>query len=61
MGTLDGPGLRYVLFLQGCPFRCLFCHNPDTWSGSANSMSVDEVFSDILKYKSFYEKNPKDI
>lgn len=57
MGALDGPGLRYVLFLQGCPFRCLFCHNPDTWSGSANSMSVDEVFSDILKYKSFYENS----
>ena len=57
MGALDGTGLRYVLFLQGCPFRCLFCHNPDTWSGSANSMSVDEVFSDILKYKSFYENS----
>lgn len=57
MGTLDGPGIRYVLFLQGCPFRCLFCHNPDTWSGKANSMSVDEVVSDILKYKSFYENS----
>ena len=57
MGTLDGPGIRYVLFLQGCCFRCLFCHNPDTWSGKANSMSVDEIVKDVLKYKSFYENS----
>lgn len=57
MGTLDGPGIRYVLFLQGCCFRCLFCHNPDTWSGKANSMSVDEVVADVLKYQSFYENS----
>lgn len=54
MGTLDGPGIRYVLFLQGCCFRCIFCHNPDTWSGKANSMRTEEVIKDILKYKNFY-------
>ena len=57
MGTLDGPGIRYVLFLQGCCFRCLFCHNPDTWSGKANSMSVEDVVTDILKYKEFYNSS----
>ena len=58
MGTLDGPGIRYVLFLQGCPFRCLFCHNPDTWNvGADNKKNVDELVEDVLKYKEFYDNS----
>ena len=55
-GTVDGPGLRYVLFMQGCPMRCLYCHNPDTWSVSGGrEMSVDEVLSDYKKNEMFYK------
>lgn len=53
-GTLDGPGIRYVIFLQGCPLRCKFCHNPDTWQLYAGKQySADELVQDILKYKNF--------
>lgn len=54
MGTLEGPGLRYVLFLQGCPLRCKFCHNPDTWARSGGSeRSVREIVSDVWRYRDF--------
>lgn len=54
MGTVDGPGLRYVIFFQGCPLRCKFCHNPDTWRTDAGKeYTVDELVEDILKYKNF--------
>lgn len=53
-GALDGPGVRYVLFLQGCPLRCLYCHNPDTWKGGEGKLiSSTEVVKNIIRYRSF--------
>lgn len=55
-GAFDGPGVRYVLFLQGCPFQCQFCHNRDSWSTKENiRMSVREVLEDYKKYQHFYK------
>lgn len=54
MGTLDGPGLRYVIFMQGCSMRCRYCHNPDSWDFNGGTrMSVEELVRDILSYRSF--------
>ena len=57
-GTVDGPGIRFVVFMQGCNFRCKFCHNPDTWFKDAGKeYTEDEIIDLVEKYRVYYEKS----
>ncbi len=54
-GPVDGPGIRFVIFLKGCAMRCQYCHNPDTWDrAGGNLRSVDEVLAQALRYRSYW-------
>ncbi|MBQ7321078.1 MAG: pyruvate formate lyase-activating protein [Clostridia bacterium] len=55
LGTVDGPGVRTVVFMQGCPLRCICCHNPDTWDFTGGTeTTVEELTARILRYRSYF-------
>jgi pyruvate formate lyase activating enzyme len=55
-GTVDGPGIRFVVFMQGCPLRCQFCHNPDTWDTTKGmEYTPQQLMNEIKKYKSYMD------
>jgi len=57
-GTVDGPGIRFVVFMQGCTLRCKYCHNRDTWDlHSDNLITTDELINKIERYKHYIEKS----
>src|SRR4051794_16804584 len=57
-GTVDGPGIRFVLFMQGCALRCQYCHNPDTWDTTkGREVSVEDIINEIEPYIEYYRRS----
>lgn len=58
LGTLEGPGIRFVVFFQGCPLRCAYCHNPETWDMSGGTLYTSKgILEKALRYKSYFGEN----
>lgn len=55
LATLDGDGIRYAVFFTGCPLRCAYCHNPDTWHKSGNEWSSADLVKKIIRYKPYFK------
>lgn len=57
-GSVDGPGVRYIVFLQGCQMRCKYCHNPETWAlEGGKSITAEEVFKQAYRYRNYWKSN----
>ncbi len=56
-GLVDGPGVRFVVFLKGCKMRCKFCHNPDTWKGQGEEWTARKLFERAKRYRTYWKDN----
>ena len=58
LGAVDGPGLRCIVFMQGCPLRCVYCHNPDTWTfRGGEAVEADQLVKRLLRYRPYFGKS----
>lgn len=57
LSLVDGPGIRTVIFFQGCKLRCKFCHNPETWSNQGTTYTIEDLVKKILRSKPYFQKN----
>ena len=57
LAALDGDGIRYAIYFNGCPLRCVYCHNPDTWGVSGEDYTAEEVYNKVRRFKPYFKDN----